>query len=108
MACLLLSVTSLQSVALAAEVMSEPRLTTAAAEPPSLAVSTADTAKMTILAQAQAAVGVTSLQQATLTVGEVCSVSGGTITVLAAADGPLRTRDGGYFLLNPEANPSEN
>lgn len=42
--------------------------------------------------------------QAQLTIGEVCTVSPGTIVVLAASDGPLRTRDGGYFLLNPATN----
>lgn len=42
-----------------------------------------------------------------LTVGEVCGVSGGTLVVLAAEDGPLRTKNGGYLLLNPATNPSE-
>jgi hypothetical protein len=42
-----------------------------------------------------------------LSVGKVCTVSGGTIVVLAASDGPLRTRDGGYFLLDPDTNPPE-
>lgn len=41
-------------------------------------------------------------QAAVLTIGEVCSVSGGELTVLAATDGPLRTKDGGYILLDPE------
>jgi hypothetical protein len=27
--------------------------------------------------------------------------------VLAASDGPLRTRDGGYILLNPATNPPD-
>lgn len=43
-----------------------------------------------------------------LTVGEVCSISPGSILVLAASDGPLRTRDGGYLLLDPATNPPEN
>ncbi|MBO4499205.1 MAG: hypothetical protein J5732_03000 [Bacteroidaceae bacterium] len=42
-----------------------------------------------------------------LTVGEVCGVSGGTLVVLAAQDGPLRTKNGGYLLLNPATNPPE-
>jgi len=42
-----------------------------------------------------------------LTVGEVCDASGGTLVVLAAKDGPLRTKNGGYLLLNPATNPSE-
>lgn len=47
------------------------------------------------------------LQQLKLTCSEVCTVAGGTIVVLAASDGPLRTRNGGYFLLNPATNPPE-
>ena len=42
--------------------------------------------------------------QVRLSIGEVCTISGGTLVVLAASDGPLRTRDGGYFLLNPATN----
>jgi len=53
----------------------------------------------------QAAPVVTPVQQATITLGEVCTVSSDTIVVLAASDGPLRTRDGGYFLLDPATNP---
>ena len=44
---------------------------------------------------------------AQLTLGEVCTVNSGTIVVLAASDGPLRTRNGGYFLLNPATNPPQ-
>lgn len=43
-----------------------------------------------------------------ITVGKVCSISGGTIVVLAGKDGlPLRTKNGGYFLLDPATNPKE-
>lgn len=51
------------------------------------------------------ALDATPIVGCTLIIGEVCSVSGGTIVVLAASDGPLRTRDGGYLLLNPATNP---
>ena len=44
---------------------------------------------------------------AQLTLGEVCTVNSGTIVVLAGSDGPLRTRNGGYFLLNPATNPPQ-
>ena len=44
---------------------------------------------------------------AQLTLGEVCTVNSGTIVALAASDGPLRTRNGGYFLLNPATNPPQ-
>jgi len=53
----------------------------------------------------QAAPALTPVQQATLTLDGVCTVSSDTIVVLAASDGPLRTRDGGYFLLDPATNP---
>lgn len=38
---------------------------------------------------------------ASLTVAEVCSVSDGELMVLAGTDGPLRFKDGGYWLLDP-------
>lgn len=44
---------------------------------------------------------------AQLVVGEACAVISGTIVVLAASDGPLRTRNGGYILLNPATNPPQ-
>lgn len=53
----------------------------------------------------QATPALTPVQQATLTLDGVCTVSSDTIVVLAASDGPLRTRDGGYFLLDPATNP---
>ena len=49
----------------------------------------------------------TVLTGASLTLGEVCNINSGTIVVLAGSDGPFRTRDGGYFLLNPATNPPE-
>lgn len=43
---------------------------------------------------------------ATLTISEVCSVGDDSLVVLAASDGPLRTKNGGYILLDPATNPS--
>lgn len=68
-----------------------------------LAIKTA-TSGSDVAATQQAELTVLPAKQATLTIGEVCTVSRGTIVVLAASDGPLRTRDGGYFLLNPATN----
>lgn len=70
----------------------------------SLKISATAQASTTMLPVPQAEVSIVPTPQATLAVGEVCSVTPGTIVVLAASDGPLRTRDGGYFLLNPETN----
>ena len=36
-----------------------------------------------------------------LTAGVTCSVGGGELTVLAASDGILRTRDGDFLILDP-------
>ena len=63
-------------------------------------------AAMTIAPKDQAALE-TVLTGASLTLGEVCNINSGTIVVLAGSDGPFRTRDGGYFLLNPATNPPE-
>ena len=69
-----------------------------------LAIKTA-TSGSDVTAIQQAVLTVLPEEQATLTIGEVCTVNRGTIVVLAASDGPLRTRDGGYFLLDPATNP---
>ena len=51
--------------------------------------------------------GITLIGGAELTLGEVCSVNSGTIVVFAGSDGPFRTRDGGYILLDPATSPAE-
>ena len=73
----------------------------------SLGVVPAGPAVLGVTRGEPAMVSVTPQEACTLTIGEVCSVTGGTIVVLAASDGPLRTRDGGYLLLNPATNPPE-
>lgn len=71
----------------------------------SLKVAAAYGSSLKATALQGASLKVTPAQGVLLSVGEVCSVSPGTIVVLAASDGPLRTRDGGYFLLDPARNP---
>ena len=71
-----------------------------------LALGETAQAAMTIAPKDQAALE-TVLTGASLTLGEVCNINSGTIVVLAGSDGPFRTRDGGYFLLNPATNPPE-
>ena len=39
-----------------------------------------------------------------VTIGEVCAITNGELDALASTEGPLRTRDGGFFLLDPN-NP---
>ena len=70
-------------------------------------VGPAEKSELSMMPAEQSVLTVTLQPQAVLTMSEVCSVSGGVIVVLAASDGPLRTRDGGYLLLNPETNPEE-
>lgn len=43
----------------------------------------------------------------TLSVEHICTVSTDTLVVLAASDGVLRTKNGGYILLNPATNPQQ-
>ena len=90
-----LTATAVATATLAVTTVEQPALTVVPTERPSLAVTPAE----------QAALAVTPVQQATLTLGEMCTISNDTIVVLAASDGPLRTRDGGYILLNPATNP---
>lgn len=83
------------------------RITTEAVGMPSLSVPAVPSASISIGSVSQASGEMVPLQQLKLTCSEVCTVAGGTIVVLAASDGPLRTRNGGYFLLNPATNPPE-
>ena len=53
-------------------------------------------------------VTITPRPQARVTVTQVCSTTvGGTFMVLAASDGILRLRDGGYILLDPARESGE-
>ena len=68
----------------------------------SVKITTQQTAKMVIYPGTPMQAAVNMQRQAELVIGEVCSVGTDTICVLAATDGPLRTVNGGYLLLNPE------
>lgn len=74
---------------------------------PEMRIETAPQAELSVTTAPQSELAVTAAPQLSLTVGEVCSVSDGVLVVLAASDGPLRTRDGGYILLNPATNPPD-
>ena len=105
MACLNFDLAPVPSAALTATAVAAATLAVTTAEQPALAVVPTKQPAIAVTPADQAALAVTPVQQATLTLGEVCTVSSDTIVVLAASDGPLRTRDGGYFLLNPATNP---
>lgn len=73
----------------------------------SLGVVPVDGAVLDVTPQDGCTLSVEPQDGCTLTIGEVCSVTGGRLVVLAASDGPLRTRDGGYILLDPRYNPPQ-
>ncbi len=107
MACLNFNLTPVPSAVLTATAVAAATLAVTKAEQPALEVVPTEQPSLAVTPAEQAALAVTPVQQAKLTLGEVCAVSSDTIVVLAASDGPLRTRDGGYFLLNPATNPPQ-
>lgn len=107
MSCLTLTLTPVAAAEAAVSVMPGASLGVTPGGSASLAVSAAEQASLEVKAAPQASLGITPAEGARLSVTEVCAVSGGTIVVLAGSDGPFRTRDGGYFLLNPATNPPE-
>ena len=105
MACLNFDLTPVPSAVLTATAVAAATLAVTTTEQPALTVVPTEKPAIAVTPAEKAALAVTPVQQATLTLGEVCTVSNDTIVVLAASDGPLRTRDGGYILLNPATNP---
>lgn len=104
MECLNFDLTPVPSAVLTATAVAAATLAVTTAEQPVLTVVPTEKPAIAVTPAEKAALAVTPVQQATLTIGEVCTVSSDTIVVLAASDGPLRTRDGGYILLNPATN----
>lgn len=107
MACLNFDLTPVPSAVLTTTGVAAATLAVTTSEQPALAVVPTEQPAIAVTPAEQTAVAVTPVQQATLTLGEVCTVSNDAIVVLAASDGPLRTRDGGYILLNPATNPPQ-
>jgi len=95
------------SAVLTATVVDAATLAVTPAEQSVLSVAPAEQLSLSVVPVKQSAIAVKPVPQAKLTIGEVCTVSNDTIVVLAASDGPLRTRDGGYILLNPATNPPQ-
>lgn len=107
MACLTLSVIPVGHPTLAVSVVAAATVTVTPAPQPSLTTETAAQPALAVTPAENPSVAVSPEPAAQLEVGQVCSISGGTLVVLAASDGPLRTRDGGYIPLNPATNPAE-
>lgn len=107
MACLTLTITQQQPSSLTVDAAPGAVLGVTPAGTAVLAADAAEQAWLEAVPAEQAALALTPDEGAQLEVGEVCVVSGGTLVVLAGSDGPLRTRDGGYFLLNPANNTQD-
>lgn len=104
MSCTSLSVTAVNPSALHVAAEGKPsRLTVSPSGSSRLAVLAKPGASLSIEASAQhAALALSTGPKSRLTVSQVCSVSGGELYVLAATDGILRTKTGGYILLAPD------
>ena len=107
MACVELTLTLGQPAAMTVKAEPSAAVALELTEPPAVAITPEPSAVMTISQMSQAALQTVMPAAASLTLGEVCTVNSGTIVVFAGSDGPFRTRDGGYFLLNPATNPPE-
>lgn len=106
MSCLTLTVKTAAPAAVTADVMPGASLDVTPGSSPSLEAVMAPGASVDAVMAPGASVDATPSPGMSLEVGAVCSVSSGTLVVLAGSDGPFRTRDGGYFLLNPETSPA--
>ena len=107
MSCLSIKVTPVDGAILGVTPAEGAALKVTAADNAALKVTPNEGASLKVTPANNLELKVIPVQGLMFNIGEVCSVSGGTIVVLAASDGPLRTRDGGYLLLDPEANPAE-
>ena len=76
--------------------------------PPASVAIDVDDLKVSAMVLNDLKVTITPYPQARVTVMQVCSTTvGGTFMVLAASDGILRLRDGGYILLDPAREREE-
>ena len=73
----------------------------------SLTLSPTPRPTLTLTPGSRPTITITPGPRASLIVAEVCSVSSGEILVLAGTDGPLRFKDGGYWLLDPAREQSD-
>ena len=106
MGCLTLKLTPARQATVAVKPCGESRVVVTPGRLPSVAVTPSKMATVTVTPEPQPRVSLALQQPARLTVGEVCTVSGGELLVLASTDGPLRTRDGGFLLLDPALEQS--
>lgn len=103
MSCLNVTITPVAPSVLSVAPVAGASVTVETAAPATLSVTPAEPARVDVYPSPQASVTLTPTEGIRLTIGEVCSITGGDLYVLAASDGPLRTPDGGYILLKPPA-----
>lgn len=106
MSCLTLTVRTLTPIALGVLPKAHPVLTLTTEPHVALNVTTGPCVQLSVVPHVTAALNVVPGTAVALTLGEVCVISGGDLVVLAGTDGPLRTKTGGYILLNPATNPA--
>lgn len=107
MACVELTLTVGDPAAMAVKAEPSAAIALEQSKPSAVAITPEPQAEMAVSLALGVALKTTLPAAASLTLGEVCTVNSGTIVALAASDGPLRTRNGGYFLLNPATNPPQ-
>lgn len=104
MSCLTLNITPVPPSSLVLAAPPVPSLKLTPAPSPVLKVAPGAPPVLSVKPVPQAALSVKPMPQSRLVIGEVCSISGGELVVLATQDGPLRTQNGGYLLLDPKTN----
>ena len=114
MGCLSITITPFPRPSLSLETQARARLTLhdGHGNPPrktaSLGLSPTPRPSLVLTALKRPSLSLASGPRATLVIGEVCSVGDGELLVLAGTDGPLRFKDGGYWLLDPEREDDDN
>lgn len=107
MSCLLVSITHTRPAEIAVAAVAAAAVSVTAAARAETSVEAAPVAVARCQVQPTAAVSITGIGRPVVTISEVCAIGGGELCVLAASDGILRTRDGGFFLLDPAREDEE-
>ena len=107
MACIEFVVSPVAKPELSLETLQKIGLVIAPVAKPVVKIAPTQQMEMSVAQVGKVQLAITPVPKVQVAFGSVCSTSSGRMVVLAASDGPLRTRDGGYFLLDPATNPPE-